>query len=102
MQYDFDGEFEKSNIEKVDLDNNISSSNLVIYPNPFIANLTIFSQDKENDLSLVIQDLTGKIVYKSEGIINETQINLSHLESEIYFVETLQNGKSTSAKIVKI
>lgn len=89
-----------SNIEEV------SNSNIVVYPNPTSGNVKIsFSVDELAKTSISIKDITGKTLQYinkgnlSTGIYTE-QIDLSNFVKGIYLFELCLNNKTSNGKIV--
>jgi len=74
---------------------NSSSSKLNIYPNPVKNILTI---EGENNSSVVIMDINGKVVRTISIENTQTTIDVSGLTQGVYFVKT--NGKVS--KLVKL
>lgn len=74
-------------------------SNVSIYPNPVVNELTINSSiDLENSV-VAIFDIQGKKVYNS--YFNSNTINVSALESGVYFLRIIQNNKKVNLKFIK-
>ncbi|MCF6349537.1 MAG: FG-GAP-like repeat-containing protein [Flavobacteriaceae bacterium] len=77
-----------------DLLNNVS-----LYPNPVTNELQINTNlDLENSI-IAIFDIQGKKVYNSYFIDNK--INVSNLETGIYFLRIIQNDKKLNLKFIK-
>lgn len=75
------------------------SDNIKVYPNPTTSIISIIDEQNELENSLIeIKNYLGEIVYYSPF---DSQINLSHLSSGMYFL-TVQNGSSSkTVKIIK-
>ncbi|MBL7890709.1 MAG: T9SS type A sorting domain-containing protein, partial [Bacteroidia bacterium] len=72
-------------------DSNIS--NFTLYPNPALDQISITSQDISTIQKISVYDLTGRLVKDVNNIHSkETAINISDLESGIYFL-TVNDGK---------
>lgn len=71
---------------------------LELYPNPANDMVKISSNDIGN-LNITIHDITGKKVM-STLLSNNDQINISELTTGIYLVKVLQNGATTTKKLV--
>lgn len=95
--------FQQSNWSKIIEQNTISISTIV-YPNPFKDVVKFsFSKSPGNDISLVVFDLVGRLVY-SEVIKNESNlisVNLNNLSTAEYFVKLTANNYIFSTKIIK-
>jgi hypothetical protein len=75
------------------------SASLKIYPNPTNGLLTIESNLSFNNGILTIVDLGGKVVYNGQiGNTIET-INLSHLQTGVYFVQMSTGDKVITKKV---
>lgn len=76
-----------------------AKTNIKIFPNPITSILNIIDEQNELQNSTIeIKNYLGQTVYDSPF---DSQINLSHLSSGMYFL-TLQNGNSfKTVKIVK-
>ena len=85
-------------VTTVGVEENTFTENFTIYPNPnngqFIIELA------ENSL-VEITDILGKQVFKSNLQKGGNQVNLSHIETGVYFVSINTGGKQVSVKIVK-
>ncbi|MBO6880138.1 FG-GAP-like repeat-containing protein [Winogradskyella sp.] len=69
------------------------------YPNP--VNEELFINSKKKIDSLEVFDITGRIVFVSYPLVNNTKINLSLIESGNYFAKLTSNGKSEIIKFIK-
>lgn len=69
----------------------------LMYPNPTNGILTFYSPLK---IDISISDVTGKTVYSTKNLINETTINLSHLQSGIYFAKIKSEFAEKNEKII--
>ena len=81
--------------------------NIAVYPNPFTNEISLFIDGLNNeDISLVISDLTGRIVLKEIHSLRDNSVELkistSYLSAGVYII-TLQTHSrgSQSLKIVK-
>lgn len=77
----------------------VNKSSIKYHPNPVKDVLTISNDEKIEKVTIV--DVTGKVVYSKEINTKNTQLNLAHLNSGVYIVKTISNGKENSFKIVK-
>jgi hypothetical protein len=95
--------FQQSNWSKIIQQNTISISTIV-YPNPFKDFLKFsFSKSPGNDISLVVFDLVGRLVY-SEIVNNEANlisVNLSNLPNAEYLIKLTANKYIFSTKVIK-
>lgn len=66
-----------------------------IYPNPVTDRLNI---DSKEPYEMTITDLSGKVIYQSQGLVNKETVNLNN--PGIYVVRILQVGKTLTKKVV--
>ena len=95
--------FQQSNWNKV-IQLNTISVNTTVHPNPFkdVVNFS-FSKSPGNDISIIVFDLLGRLVY-TDVIKNEENlisVNLNNLPSAEYFVKLTSNNYIFSTKILK-
>lgn len=80
------------------------SSKIKIYPNPVNGNLTVNGINQDN-VSLLLFDITGKIVYQNKLNVNQNkiEISVSNLEKGVYFIKIFNEfGKFLhSEKVLK-
>jgi hypothetical protein len=80
-------------------------ADFTIYPNPTSGILTVdFMADADQQSSINIMDITGKLVY-SEAILlkegqNQYQLNLTSLQKGLYFVEMTSQGQKLTQTLV--
>ena len=80
-----------------------------IYPNPASDQITVFSpqssvhvpQPSVNDASIIITNISGKIIYQNELSAEVTIIDVSSYAAGIYFVEINNDGEFISDKFIK-
>ena len=76
--------------------------NVNVYPNPTSGEFTVDLGNNENESSIYVMDLTGRILYSNENTSQTTErFNLRDQESGIYLVKVISNGKVAVKKIVK-
>ncbi len=73
--------------------------NLNFYPNPVRNNLTISSQFKLD--SYQVFNVLGSLVVEGKGSGKTTRIDMSQLNSGLYFVKVVSNGMQSTLKIAK-
>lgn len=85
------------------LSENISSkNNLSLYPNPITNFLNIESKNNKIE-SIQIIDLVGNFIESITVKSNRIQIDLSHLNDGIYFIQSVfENGQINKSKIILI
>lgn len=74
--------------------------NIVVYPNPVEVILTIKS-DKKLIEEVQIYDVNGVVVYQNKPKKTETTLNISGLNTGIYIIKIISEGKSTTHKMIK-
>ncbi|MBD0831550.1 glycosyl hydrolase [Aestuariibaculum sediminum] len=78
-------------------------NNIGIYPNPANNFINIVLKGNYDDTNVILFDLTGKIVLKTNLIKDENKIDLSHLSSGMYVVKIKNQNQSFSVKkIIKL
>lgn len=75
------------------------SATINVYPNPFQNSFAI-STGVSNS-SIVILDVLGKVVYETNSNEEKVNIDLSHLNSGIYYVVVKGDHKTFNQKIIK-
>jgi len=77
--------------------NNLNSEEVLIYPNPVKDYLHINSEAEIAGIQ--IYDLLGKIVFESGKAGNEAKLNLSHLQSGMYFIKVQNDNAIITRKL---
>jgi len=62
----------------------VSISDLIVYPNPSSEKISVISDEKIN--SILITDVSGKVIKNIEDIRNHQDINVSELQSGLYIL----------------
>lgn len=77
--------------------------NFSLYPNPTVSELTIsFNQQVNSTVNISVLDILGKVLLAKEiNELNKVILNVSELESGVYFVKVESNGKSAVQKFIK-
>jgi len=76
-----------------------NTSNVNLYPNPASTTLTI---DAKNSIeSIAIYNILGQEVITKTPMSNSTTMDVSNLESGLYFVNSTIDGKSSTTKFIK-
>ncbi len=73
--------------------------NLNFFPNPVKNDLTISSLFKIDNYQIF--NVLGTLVSEGKGAGNYTQVDMSRLNSGLYFVKVTSNGMQTTLKIAK-
>jgi hypothetical protein len=76
----------------------INSSNVAVYPNPFVNQLTIVVNENSN---LVLTDLTGKQVLNQTLLTGENVLNTQNLAKGIYLVNVVGNNSVQTFKVIR-
>ena len=78
--------------------NTIEKPQIVLYPNP--ANNEVNISNIQGDFSYKIVDVSGKIA-KSENKQSSSTINISDLNSGVYFIEISNNDTKSTSRLIK-
>lgn len=90
----------------VGVEDELNSASVTVYPNPSNGNVSMrFSLMNGAEVSYFITDMLGRtVVNKNMGFLNagdqNTGLDLSHLDSGVYFVNVLVNGNKSTQKLV--
>lgn len=78
-------------------------SEMLIYPNPTMDLLTLkMTNQTSADLKYQLIDINGKILRSNQNLLEINEINVSDLQSAIYFLQILNQSKVIkSYKIIK-
>ena len=68
-----------------------------IYPNPAAENVTVGNL---SDADVEMFDITGRRVYKNEGVNGNLQMTLTSFTEGSYVIRITQNGKTAHRKLV--
>lgn len=105
---DNDGTYDYSKTVLIsNTDNDISQSEMVIYPNPFNDKVTLsFESSNASDLKLEVMDITGKVIatFNKAGIQGNNIITLSELsglKAGLYFISISNGEQIQSSKLIK-
>jgi predicted dienelactone hydrolase len=83
--------------------NRSKESNVVVYPNPFSVETTVFVGDRLNNSIVLIKDVFGKQVFKgSLAFETEFKIDRKSISSGLYVLQIVQNGKMVASKKIVI
>ena len=84
----------------VGIHENLNTLNYNVYPNPFNAALSI-KVINESVVKIKISDVSGKIVFQNQFSEMQSDLDLSSLQSGIYFLEISSNNKRAVKKLIK-
>jgi hypothetical protein len=97
---DIDGKFSYSNIDEVTF--NLSTNNVIVYPNPAKDVLTVQSNFKGEKLNIRITDLAGRKILQTIKQNNQLiEIPTSDLRAGFYLLKINDGITSVSKKIIK-
>ncbi|MDI9312924.1 MAG: Omp28-related outer membrane protein [Limnohabitans sp.] len=68
-----------------------------IYPNPSHGIITL---DSESSFNVTVIDYTGKEIYRQNGLINKSQIDLSNVQRGVYFVKMKNETGEQVEKVI--
>ena len=74
-------------------------NNFNIYPNP--ANDVINIEAEFDVEEVTIYNITGVMVYNEQCTMNNVQLNVSDLNSGVYFVKVVTNNGETVKRFIK-
>ncbi|MDX2362745.1 MAG: T9SS type A sorting domain-containing protein [Crocinitomicaceae bacterium] len=101
IQVDFDGKNHPSTI--VSINKNVSSNEYSVYPNPTV-NTSRLSVTNLSGVSgpISITNSSGRTVIQEsfDETLNSTSIDISNLETGIYFVNVIQDGELKTQKLI--
>ncbi|OFY94795.1 MAG: hypothetical protein A3K10_04725 [Bacteroidetes bacterium RIFCSPLOWO2_12_FULL_31_6] len=100
--YSFAGLYEYDCTAVVGIEENqINENSILVFPNPAKDKIVISNLANE-ETSIEIYDFNGKVVKNINEIPNnnEQEINLSELNSGIYFIKVLQNNQIKTSKLI--
>ena len=95
--------FQQSNWNKI-MANNVLLINTITYPNPYVDIINFqFSQAVGENVSLLVYDVLGRLVYSNmlQVFENKTSLNLQVLPSATYFVQLSNNAFRYHTQIIK-
>jgi hypothetical protein len=82
--------------------NDDSKSDLLIYPNPVVDQLTISLQNTTTEVNkLIIYNSLGQLVLENQFTQNEISIPVSHLANGVYFLRVDHGDGVEQVKFVK-
>lgn len=87
-------------VSTLNVENN-SLSEFVIYPNPTNDVLNILNKENSIITKVNVIDLLGKTIFTSNYDVSNVTVDLSSLNSGIYFVEVYSNELKTVQKVIK-
>ncbi|WP_207493925.1 M43 family zinc metalloprotease [Aridibaculum aurantiacum] len=99
-------------IQQLDIDNRSSHSSVVSmmfggketftwYPNPVKTKLVIQNPTSVKSASVIITDLTGRTMYKSQMLAGNLEISTGAWAAGMYTVRITADGETTSFKVLK-
>jgi len=80
--------------------NDLSAKGFVMYPNPASSKITLQMTAEANNASVKIIDVLGKTVGQSTFTGTQSDIDISMLNSGVYFVTVNADGKMSTQKLV--
>ncbi|MFY8188349.1 MAG: DUF7619 domain-containing protein [Flavobacterium sp.] len=94
--------FQSVFVENFTLSNdNKSSDDFVVYPNPAQNSVTIINKDNQVISEVLIFDLLGKVIIKSSPELSTYILDVSSLKTGIYLLEVNSNNQKITKKIIK-
>ncbi len=104
-QYDFDGTLTYSDIVKVPFNQVGKVKIATAFPNPFSDRVKLtFAEELDGPIEIKVYDFTGTIIYRktAEGEYpHYVSLDLSSLQSGIYFISLIRDNEEKHLKLVK-
>jgi len=80
----------------------LNTATFNLFPNPSSNSITITTENFENNFTIHIYDITGRLVKsEKENAGKETAIDISSIESGIYFLSVTDGKQTTTKKFIK-
>ena len=87
-------------VTTVEIEPNLHSGNIILFPNPASHQITVFYEGFVNDRSFSISDLNGKTVISGKIKSEKTMIDISELSTGVYHFRSGESDKQVF-KVVK-
>jgi hypothetical protein len=78
----------------------VIASNFSVYPNPANNQVTI-TTNLSDDMSLMMYDITGKLILTKSTFNNQTDLDISGVNSGVYFIHLTSGNKKYVHKLIK-
>ncbi len=75
-------------------------TNIIVYPNPSDGILNVNLVEIQNPVTVIIYDITGKLILQQSAVAPQMQIDLQSYVSGIYFIKVLTDRKQYVQRIV--
>ena len=102
------GDTDIQNFNFIISENNEINSNFNIYPNPVLSTLNIQFDINSSDFSVIIYDLSGKVIFSEYNFseynfskLSNVTLDVSHLSSGMYLIAVSLQGKINSRTFYK-
>lgn len=79
----------------------VNNNSVTVYPNPFRNSVNINIDGIQDAKQIYVTDISGKLVYNSNYILNNNQIDLSSLTRGFYLLSIKTQNKVITKKIIK-
>ncbi|MBS1934041.1 MAG: T9SS type A sorting domain-containing protein, partial [Bacteroidetes bacterium] len=77
-------------------------ANILVYPNPTSSMLTITTDHVLNNACINLVNVSGQLVLSKTNLSSaQTTLDISRFGAGIYFIEIIENGKTSKVKIIK-
>ncbi len=93
------------NVIGMNISNNTLNSKINIYPNPTTGNLSVYSLNNYENITIVIENYLGKILYITNTNLLKNSlktIDLNSFSNGIYFIKIYNSKLNYKQKIIKI
>ena len=89
------------NVNTVGIENStFNAQHFSIYPNPTTGVFTIDLENVNENTSIAVYDVLGKVIVSKTSITTSTQIDLTEYEKGIYFINIQSDNEKTVRKII--
>ncbi|MFA6924158.1 MAG: T9SS type A sorting domain-containing protein [Bacteroidales bacterium] len=90
------------NIIPTNIENKIFNKNQInIYPNPANTQITIELPQTTKQSTIIIYNISGEETIKAKGIRQKTKVDISNLQSGIYFIKIVNEDGVSVGKFIK-
>ena len=94
---DFDGAVDHSDWKSVKMEDQMVFE---FYPNPAKSKVTVNLETSYGSSEVTIRDMSGKTVSLHDGVQDAIELDLQGLDSGIYFITVVGNGKTSTQKLI--
>jgi hypothetical protein len=96
-QVDLDGKFQYLKIASIN-PQPIPEEEILIYPAPTTGVFTFQTAEKKSKIEIV--NYLGELIYYNDQVTEKTDIDLSHVTKDVYFIKIESGGKQIIKKVI--